>query len=114
VLKELKYKCVCTVTIGDMNINVVVDSTNCNEYFNLFSGNGCECLINIYTLPILCLNHIFINYNEHSTSLINASVLQTDITDNFSTCIPFRYILIINLKKTILSKELIMKKLICC
>lgn len=92
VLEELKCKDVRTIFVGEMNLNIIGVNVNCNEYVDLFSGNGYESLINIYTkLPVgfrrSCLDYIFINYNDLSMSIINAGVLQIDIIDHFSTCV---------------------------
>jgi len=102
VIKEYKYKGGYTVLIGDMNINIVGDNLINNEYLDLLSVSGFASFININTrLPNgrnhACLDHIFINSNEHLINLVNSGVLQTDISDHFSICVSLP---IINTLKT--------------
>jgi len=101
VINEYKYKGGYTVLIGDMNINIVGDNLINNEYLDLLSVSGFASFININTrLPNgrnhACLDHIFINSNEHLIKLVNSGVLQTDISDHFSICVSLP---IINTKK---------------
>jgi hypothetical protein len=78
-----------------MNINILGNNSINNEYLDLLSEYGFASFININTrLPICrnhsCIDHIFTKSNDHLISTVNAGVLQTDITDHFSTgcCIP--------------------------
>lgn len=92
VIKENKIKDYYTVLIGDMNINIVGDNELNNDYLNLLSEKGFASFINVYTrVPNgqqhACLDHIFVHNNEHFISQINAGILQTDITDHFTTCV---------------------------
>jgi len=81
------------VLIGDMNINIVWISPSNNDYLNLLSENSFTSFINSYTrLPKLqnhsYLDHIlFVHNNENIITLINAGILQTDITDHYAICI---------------------------
>ena len=75
-----------------MNINIIGDNTLNNDYLNLLSENGFASFINLYTrLPIgqkhACLEHIFVHNEEHLITQINAGILQTNITDHFTTCV---------------------------
>jgi len=75
-----------------MNINIVGDNALNNDYLNLLSENGFASFINLYTrLPKgqkhACLDHIFVHNEEHLITQINAGILQTDITDYFTTCV---------------------------
>lgn len=63
-----------------------------HTYLDLLSKTGFASLINIYSrVPVgfnhSCLDHIFIHSYDHLIKMINAGVLQTDITDNYSTCV---------------------------
>jgi hypothetical protein len=92
VIDETNNKDGYTVLIGDMNINILSDNAYNNEYLDLLSKTGFASFINIYTrVPVglnhSCLDHIFINSNDHLINSINAGVLQTYITDHYSTCV---------------------------
>jgi len=90
VLDDYKYKGGYTTLIGDMNINILGNNSINNEYLDLLSEYGFASFININTrVPIgrnhSCIDHIFTKSNDHLISTVNAGVLQTDITDHFST-----------------------------
>lgn len=75
-----------------MNIIIIGDNVSNNDYLNLLSENGFVSFINLYTrLPNgqkhSCLDHIFVHNEEHLITQINAGILQTDITDHFTTCV---------------------------
>lgn len=81
-----------SILIGDMNINILGTNSTNNEYLDMLSEYGFKSLINIFTrTPInckhSCLDHIFMKDNSKVDSKIEAGVLQTNITDHFSTVV---------------------------
>jgi len=76
------------IIIGDINLNIVVNKCVDNEYLDNLSENDFKYFINVFTrTPIgmrpSCLDQIFIkNVNQCK---IEVGVLQTNITDHFST-----------------------------
>lgn len=69
VINEKNNKNDHSVLMGDMNINILDESANNNEYLYLLSKTGFVSLINIYTRVPVGLNHsyldhIFINSND--------------------------------------------------
>lgn len=74
--------------IGDMNINILVNTNN--DYLDMLAKHGYKSYIIIYTRlnpnsNYLCLNHIFIKTHLSNLNLIKAGVIQSHITDHFST-----------------------------
>jgi hypothetical protein len=82
------------IIIVDMNINIVGPSFTNNEYLDKISEYGYESFINVFTRTPLgskhfYLDHIFVksNNNVNIIGKIEADVIQTNITDHFSTVI---------------------------
>lgn len=78
------------IIIGDMNLNSIGSDCDENEYLDTMSEKGFMSLINVFTrTPIgqrhSCLDHIFIKSGNALNSKIEAGVIQTNITDHFST-----------------------------
>lgn len=77
------------VLLGDININIVGVIQIDNEYLDTLFVHGFKYYINVFTrtpsnVKNSCLDHIFVKSNN----LINkfeAGVIQTSITDHFST-----------------------------
>lgn len=82
------------IIIGDMNINIVGPSFSNNEYLDKISEYGYESFINVFTRTPpgskhSCIDHIFVKSNNNVSIIgkIEAGVIQTNITDHFSTVI---------------------------
>ncbi|KAE9523752.1 hypothetical protein AGLY_015812 [Aphis glycines] len=76
--------------IGDINLNIIGSNCDENEYLDTISEKGFRSPINVYTrTPICqrhsCLDHIFIKSGNTLNSKIKAGIIQTNITDHFST-----------------------------
>jgi len=71
-----------------MNIDILGDTNN--DYLDLLAEYGYKSFVNIYTsIPLTgtnsSLDHIFIKTNNINSNNIVAGVIQTFITDHFST-----------------------------
>jgi len=78
------------IIIGDINLNIIGSDCDENEYLDTISEKGFRSLINVYTRTPMgqrhsCLDHIFITSGNALNSKIEAGVIQTNITDHFST-----------------------------
>ncbi|KAL4131531.1 hypothetical protein QTP88_008826 [Uroleucon formosanum] len=92
------------IIIGDINLNIIGSDCDENEYLDIISEKGFRSLINVYTrTPIgqrhSCLDHIFIKSGNALNSKIEAGVIQTNITDHFSTVLAIE----INKEKSVLN-----------
>lgn len=88
-----KKGCDCDYHIlgGDINIDLLSQNNDTNEYKNTMSTYGYDSYINIYTRPQskTCLDHFFLT-SEHASktifeSNINGYVIDYDITDHQPT-----------------------------
>jgi len=83
--------------IGDVNLNIIGTDCDENEYFDTMSEKGFMSLINVYTSTLIgqrqaCLDHIFIKTGNAMNSKFEARVIQTNITDHFSTVLAIEII----------------------
>lgn len=80
-------KKIISIFCGDININIMKNSKNCNDYLNIMAKNGFLPCINNFTressLSKTCIDHIFSNNIE--TNKINSHILRSSITDHFAT-----------------------------
>jgi len=81
--------------IGDLNINVVDNIIN-NDYLDILSAHGFSSFINVYTRTPLgcshsCLDHIFIKCINYVDNRVEAGVIQTNISDHYSTVIALEF-----------------------
>lgn len=77
------------IFIGDINIDILQNSDCSIEYMNILNEFGYISCINNYTRvqenQKSCLDHIFIRSRHNVNEKILPIILQTDITDHFTT-----------------------------
>lgn len=78
VLKGLTSSKRDIITIGDMNINLLDDNIQTNDYLCLTAELGLKHLINIPTRGSSCLDHILVDVRSQATGV----VCKTDVTDH--------------------------------
>lgn len=90
------------IMVGDINLNILEDGNESNEYLSVMHLNGFKSFINKPTRESgessTCIDHIFYkNFNANNNGGIIATILKTAITDHYCTSIHISHN---NLKQT--------------
>lgn len=83
LLKTLKFD--NSVIIGDININILEETRQSNDYLNLLSENGYSSLINTPTrvsdVSETCIDHIFLK--NRAPLKTDTAILSYEVTDHY-------------------------------
>jgi len=79
-----------SIIVGDINLNLLDDKNlKVNKYINIMGGNGYTSLINkptrVTESTSTCIDHILLKYKNKIKFRIHPIILQTDITDHYTT-----------------------------
>ncbi|XP_050508952.1 probable RNA-directed DNA polymerase from transposon BS isoform X1 [Diabrotica virgifera virgifera] len=97
----------CHILVGDININILENNDNANDYLNTLSEYNFNSLINKPTRLNNCLDHVFVKFkSKDPINDCKAAVLDTNITYHKATVVTVPLNIINNLpnrKKEILN-----------
>ena len=83
------------ILIGDMNVDLLKNTTLSKDYVLLMASNGFESLINVPTRitkdTSTCIDHIFVRQSLGSTILFSSLTYDINVTDHCSTVLLAKY-----------------------
>lgn len=74
------------IIIGDLNINILSDSNDSNNYLSMMSSFGLASLVNEITRAFSssCIDHLFVRQGLNNNHKINSIVFDFEVTDHAS------------------------------